>query len=88
MEVGVKALRQDLSKYLKRVAEGEECVIPDRGMPVARLVSASGPSRYEALLASGAITPAKGPKTDPSTWGPRPTPRGGTVSDIVIEHRR
>ena len=41
--VGVRELRQNLSKYLDRVKEGETLTVTERGKEVARLV----PSRPE-----------------------------------------
>jgi prevent-host-death family protein len=48
--VGVRQLRQDLSRYLERVKQGEALVVTERGREVARLVP-SGPSadRYSVL---------------------------------------
>ena len=41
MEVGVKELRANLSRWLEMVREGQEIVVTDRGRPVARLVGTS-----------------------------------------------
>lgn len=41
--VGVRELRQNLSKYLTRVKEGESLVVTERGEEVAKLVP-SGPA--------------------------------------------
>ncbi len=38
--VGVRELRQNLSKYLERVKNGEDLVVTERGKVVARLVPA------------------------------------------------
>ena len=48
--VGVRELRQNLSRYLARVKKGEALVVTERGREVARLVP-SGPtaSRYAEL---------------------------------------
>ncbi len=35
--VGIAELRQNLSKYLERVAQGERLVVTDRNRPVAEL---------------------------------------------------
>jgi prevent-host-death family protein len=58
--VGVRELRQHLSRYLRRVAEGEVFRVSDRGRPVALL----GPLPEEAgvverLLAQGRIREAR-----------------------------
>ncbi len=54
--VGVRELRQNLSKYLRRVARGEAFRVTDRGRPVATL----GPLPEEStpldrLVASGKL---------------------------------
>lgn len=36
-EVGIRELRQDLSRYLARVRDGERLVVTDRNRPVALL---------------------------------------------------
>ena len=41
--VGVRELRQNLSRYLDRVKEGEALIVTERGREVARLIP-SGPS--------------------------------------------
>lgn len=48
--VGVRELRQDLSRYLERVKHGEDLVVTERGREVARLIP-SGPTadRYREL---------------------------------------
>jgi prevent-host-death family protein len=38
IEVGVRELRNNLSRYLDRVREGEELVVTDRGNAVARVL--------------------------------------------------
>ena len=58
--VGVAELRQNLSKYLRRVAEGERLVVTDRNRPVAEL----GPppttgSALDRLIAEGKVRPPK-----------------------------
>lgn len=58
--VGVRELRQNLSKYLRRVVRGETLEVTDRGRPVAVLAplpEASSP--LERLVASGrAVRPS------------------------------
>jgi prevent-host-death family protein len=85
MEVGVRELRAHLSRYLKRVAAGEEIVVTERGRPVARLSPANGRSRLDELIAAGLVEPA------PSRTGwlpPRRIKATGSVSDLVKEQRR
>lgn len=56
--VGVRELRQNLSKYLDRVKEGESLVVTERGREVARLVpsGATSPSLLR-LIEMGATVP-------------------------------
>lgn len=46
--VGVRELRQNLSRYLQRVKQGEAFVVTERGEEVARLTPSA---RYETPLA-------------------------------------
>ncbi|HEU4431292.1 MAG TPA: type II toxin-antitoxin system prevent-host-death family antitoxin [Myxococcota bacterium] len=88
--VGVRELRDRLSAYLQRVANGESITIGVRRTPVARLVPAA-PAREAAaldrLVASGAVRRAT---RKPGARGPvklRKRQRR-LVSDIVSEDRR
>jgi prevent-host-death family protein len=65
MDVGIRELRADLSRWVKRAAGGEEVVVTDRGKAVARLVPMNGESTFDRLVREGVIIPApnKGPRT-------------------------
>jgi prevent-host-death family protein len=57
IEVGIRDLRQNLSVYLRRVADGERFLVTDRREPVATL----GPppakdDPWEKLLAEGRLS--------------------------------
>lgn len=55
--IGVRELRQNASRYLDRVKAGESIEVTEHGRPIAVL----GPvveDRWEALIASGAVSPA------------------------------
>ena len=54
--VGVAELRQNLSRYLRRVQRGERLVVTDRNRPVAELgpPSASG-AALDRLIAEGRV---------------------------------
>jgi len=84
IEVGVRALRDDLSRYLCLAADGVDITITRYGRPVAR-ISGTASSRLDQLIAAGVVTP-------PPSLGPRPVPRpmavDATVSDLVAEQRR
>ena len=85
-EVGIRDLKNELSKYIERVRAGEEVIVTDRGRPVARLSSLDhSTDRLADLIAAGLVHPPA------STKRHRPRPRikaNGTVSDLVAEQRR
>lgn len=85
MEVGIRELRADLSRWIKRVREGEEVVVTDRGQAVARIVPSNGRSRFDELVAAGVIKPA--PRKRPRPLPP-PIEGIGPLSDLVDEGRR
>jgi prevent-host-death family protein len=58
--VGIAELRQNLSKYLRRVEAGERLVVTDRNKPVAELGPAPTPGRaLDRLIAEGKVRPPK-----------------------------
>lgn len=85
VEVGIRELRAGLSRWLKRVKEGEEILVTDRGRPIARITPANGRSKLEELIAAGIAERAP----EPSGWLPRKRiPVKGSVSELVKEQRR
>lgn len=86
IEVGVRNLKNNLSRYLARARAGEEIIVTDHGRPVARLSSLDHQSDSLAnLVASGAVRPPK--NTDRHLPASRIEARG-SVSDLVAEQRR
>jgi prevent-host-death family protein len=85
MDVGIRELRDGLSRYLARVREGGTITITDHGKPIARIVPVGRLTTYEQMKLDGRITPAQRPK------GPAPEPielaGGGTVSEFIAEQR-
>ncbi len=57
MNVGVRELKQRLSEYLERAAQGEIIQITDRGRPTAILGPLPGMLNLERGTAEGWITP-------------------------------
>lgn len=84
MEVGIRELRADLSRFIKRVRSGEEVVVTDRGKAVARLVPLDGERTIDRLIREGLVTPA--PNRGPRTL-PKPIEGAGPLSDLVIDGR-
>lgn len=84
-QVGVRELRNGLSRWLARVQAGEDITVTERGRPVARIVAASSPS-YDALVERGLILRAPHRRRDLPL--PETLPTAGPVSDLVGEQRR
>ncbi len=84
MEVGIRELRSNLSRWVKRVREGEQVVVTDHDKAAARLVPFDGERKIDRLIREGLVIPA------PSPWrGPLPKPieGAGPLSDIVLGDR-
>jgi prevent-host-death family protein len=84
MEVGIRELRNHLSRHLDRVRDGDELVVTDRGRAVARLVPMSGPRTLDTLITAGVVTPPPAKRRR----RPRPIAASGSVSDLVAAQRR
>jgi prevent-host-death family protein len=84
MEVGVRELRNHLSRYLHRVRDGDEVVVTDRGRAIARVVPVGSERVLDRLIAEGIVTPARQPKRQAA----KPIRTKGTVSDLVGDQRR
>jgi prevent-host-death family protein len=91
--IGVRELRQNASKYLDRVKQGESIEVTERGVPVAVLgpVQAERVSLVDRLIAEGRLTPAKQDITEWLKKNP-PIPAdpdydGPTATEILIQMR-
>lgn len=85
VEVGVRDLKNNLSRYLDRVQDGEEVIVTDRGRPVARLSSLDQPAdRLADLIAAGVVRPARRARRKPPARRIEPK---GSVSELVAEQR-
>lgn len=61
--VGIRALKQNASAVVARVAAGESITVTDRGLPVARLTPLAQ-SPVESLVAAGLARPAMHPLSE------------------------
>lgn len=88
--VGIRELRQNLSRYIERVKAGESLSVTERGREVARLTPA-GPkdSPIARLVADRGATMPTGSLRDlmPPADGPPPGPPSGQVLDGLREER-
>jgi prevent-host-death family protein len=82
-QIGIRQLRSNLGQYVSQARLGENVVITDHGIPVARLTPYDMPNTLEHLVAEGRVTPARSSKPPLSA----PIKAAGTVSDLVAEQR-
>ncbi|MFM1838902.1 MAG: hypothetical protein RIS37_168 [Actinomycetota bacterium] len=57
MNIGVRELKQNLSEYLDRAANGELVVVTDRGIPKALIIAIPGGDQMSLGVEEGWITP-------------------------------
>ena len=86
IEVGVRELKNSLSRYLKKVRAGETVVVTDRGKPVARIISTDVPEHVARLMAEGRVT-WSGKRFEPPRDLIELAP-GPPLSDYISEDRR
>jgi len=84
-EVGVRELRNNLSRWLHRVERGDELLVTDRGRPVARVVRAGSRDALEELIEAGHVALPRFPKGTDSRR--RLVHASGSVADLVVEQR-
>lgn len=84
--VGVRELRQNLSRYLERVKAGEAFIVTERGSEVARLTPSGGRRAGLArLIAERGATIPQGDLI--ANLGPRHRVPGQTTADVLAEQR-
>ena len=87
MNVAISDLRAHLSEWLDRARQGEEVIVTDRGLPVARLLGLSSTAALERLTAEGVI--GRPARADRPVASGRTRPRARRpVAEIVSEQRR
>lgn len=79
--IGVRELRQNASRYLRRVAAGESFTVTDRRRPIGRLVPASAADDVDAMIARGELLPPERPTGVLSGQLPEPLDLGFSASD-------
>lgn len=84
-EVGIRELRDNLSRFLDDVQAGRELIVTDRGRPVARIVGTPGESWLDELVAAGVVTlPER--DLDLSSFGR--VDATGDLMEFVFDQRR
>jgi antitoxin (DNA-binding transcriptional repressor) of toxin-antitoxin stability system len=84
----VRELRDNLSRYLRRVRKGELLVITDHGKPIGEIAPtpARGSEQHARALVRRGLASWSGGK--PKGLRRPPVSKGGRVSEAVIEDRR
>jgi len=83
--IGIRELRDGLSRHLAEVREGTEITVTDHGKPIAKIVPIGKESGLERLIREGLVTLPTGPRRESY---PDPVKANGTVSDLVKDQRR
>lgn len=90
-EASISQLKARLSQYMRLVRGGQEVIVTDRGVPVARIVALDSERRLDArvkdLVERGLVRPpASGLPKD--FWKrPRPIDAEGRVVDALLGER-
>ena len=86
--VGVRELKNRLSEFLRRVADGERITVTDRGRPVAVMAPPDAPLEHEVVagMAREGLASWGGGKPRGAAHPARV--RGRPVSRTVLEDRR
>jgi len=84
-EVGIRELREHLSRFLDEVRAGREVIVTDRGRPVARIIASSGASWLDELVAGGVVSLPE-QVLDPSSFGR--VRAKGDIMEFVFDQRR
>jgi prevent-host-death family protein len=89
VNVGIRELRQNLSRYVERVKTGEAFTVTDHGREVARLVPSGPPdSAIARLVAERGATQPRGDLLDAYISGQAPPTAGGPPSEVVLRDLR
>jgi len=87
IRMGVRELKDSLSRALRQVQEGETVEVTDHGRPIARIVRA-WPSRAQHLIGEGRLVPAEAEGDLLDLWPPPPLEPGERLgSEILAELR-
>lgn len=85
--VGIRELRDHLSRYLDLVDAGEEVIVTDHGKVRARISPAGGETVMDRLIREGKVTPPSMPKSPSKppikASGPNHRPGAPVASDLI-----
>src|SRR5207247_9075188 len=87
ISIGIRELKDNLSRYIRRIEAGERIAITAHGRVVAELVPPGSktrgtPSRFDELIASGVIRPPL-EDGDPTEGWPDIRRPAGTAAELI-----
>jgi len=88
MPVGIRELKNKLSRYLEKVKEGQSLAVTERGKVIAYIFPAERSPDYEELIQMVREEKADWSGGKPSGSSKPVIAKGKKVSEIVIEERR
>ena len=86
MDVPVSTLRAELSSWIERAKAGEDVVVTERGIPVARILPVGSAPLLDQLTQRGLLS--KPSAARPKARGTTRAKSTGSVSELVGEQRR
>ena len=86
MDVAVTDFRAHLRHWLDQVRDGEEVVVTERGIPVAKIIGLETTVIIESLVQQGKISKPSSPNRPVATGRARQRSRQ-SVSEVVSEQR-
>jgi prevent-host-death family protein len=81
--IGIKQLRDGLSRHLTAVRAGTTVTVTDHGHPIARIVPVDALTVLDQLIAEGVVRPA----AQPVRSRPQPVRATGPISELVADER-
>jgi prevent-host-death family protein len=90
MDIGIRELRDGLSRHLAEVRSGRTITVTDHGRPIARIVPIDQPTALERLIAEGVVRPPLRRKRKAPVPAPADGPNAadGSISELVADQRR
>jgi prevent-host-death family protein len=86
VDVAISELRANLRAFVERARAGEDIVVTERGVPVARLSPVPSAEALERLTREGLVSRPLSSRPDARSH--RRVPSDSPVSDLVGELRR
>ena len=86
--IGIRELKDNLSRYMKRVKSGEKIIVTDRKKEIAIILPLEKKAKEEKIYRLIQRGVAKWSGSKPEGMPVRIISRGKSVSDAVVEDRR